>query len=229
MRQMGVQMILRKSVSSALVLSLLNFAFSINLPHSARADITSSLAGEKLFIKVSKTVEGSTIGDTRIKFEECQIENPTACNPIGARDYSISELSDQREVLQRAAEKEGAVGFSPFLGAILGTVGGAVGGVYAGGFTGVAIVGQSAGFAALGGAVAGALLGGAVVAVVGGIVVYKVVRHHKKKKAKKLALEADEIDGDVIEGQPVSIQTDIDTFAKSLSTILSTLPATSLP
>jgi hypothetical protein len=68
--------------------------------------------------------------------------------------------------------------------------------------------------------------GAVIVAVVGGIVTYKVVHHHKKKKAKKLDAEASDIDDEVIEGQPVSIQTDINTFAKSLSDILGSLPAT---
>jgi len=209
-----------KSVSSILVLSLLTL--------SAHADVTSSLAGEKFFIKVSKTSDGASPEDTRIKFEKCQTENPTACDPIGSRDYSFRELREQREVLVKEAEKEGAVGFSPFLGALLGVVGGAGTGGVAGGYTGAALAGSGE-FAALGGAVVGLFMGAVVVAVVGGIVVYKVVRHHKKKKAKKLDKEASSVEEQVIEDQPVSIQTDIDTFAKSLSDILASLPATAAP
>jgi hypothetical protein len=209
-----------KSVSSILVLSLLTF--------SAHADVTSSLTGEKLFIKISKTSDGASPEDTRIKFEKCQVENPTVCDPIGTRDYSFRELREQREVLAKEAEKEGAVGFSPFIGALLGIVGGAGTGGVAGGYTGGALAGSGE-FAALGGVVVGLFMGAVVVAVVGGIVVYKVVRHHKKKKAKKLDNEASSVEEQVIENQPVSIQTDIDTFAKSLSDILASLPAATAP
>jgi hypothetical protein len=209
-----------KSVSSILVLSLLTL--------SAHADVTSSLAGEKLFIKISKTSDGASPEDTRIKFEKCQSENPAACDPIGSRDYSFRELREQREVLVKEAEKEGAVGFSPFIGALLGVVGGAGTGGVAGGYTGAALAGSGE-FASLGGAIVGLFMGAVVVAVVGGIVVYKVVRHHKKKKAKKLDKEASTVEEQVIEDQPVSIQTDIDMFAKSLSDILASLPAGPAP
>ena len=175
-----------KYVSSVLVLSLLNLSAIASLSVVAQADVTSSLAGEKLFIKISKISDGATPDDTRIKFEKCQIENPTACDPIGSRDYSFRELREQRDVLVKEAEKEGALGFSPFIGALLGVVGGAGTGGVAGGYTGAALAGAGE-FASLGGAVVGLFIGGVVVAVIGGIVVYKIVRHHKKKKAKKMS------------------------------------------
>lgn len=212
-----------KSISSVLVFSLLNLTISTALPHFAGADVTGSLTGEKFFIKISRTLEGEHPDDTRIEFEECQVENPTECNPIGSRDYSIGELRAQHELLTKEAEKEGSAGVSSVLGAILGSVGGAGTGVYAGAATGAAVT--APGFVGLGAAVAGAFIGAAVVAVAGGIVVYKIIRHHKKKKAKKLDAEADTVEDQIIEDQPVSIATDVDTFAKALASVLSSLPA----
>lgn len=212
----------KRSTAFVLILSLLHLTLIGGFSLSARADITSSVTGEKFFIKVSRTTEGTNPDDTRIKFEECQTENPTACEQIGSRDYSIRELQEQRELLLTEAQKEGRMGFSGAVGRILGVIGGmgAVG--VAGGEIAGAFAGDSD--AAIGVVAVGMLAGIIVGAVAGGIIVSKIIRHHKKKKADKLNKEASTVEEQVIDGDPVSIQMDVDIFAKLLSDVLASLP-----
>lgn len=209
-----------KALSLLLSVTLLTQSMSICF-----ADVTSSAQGERYFIKVSRTTEGEISDGSRIKFEICEIADATKCDSIGSRDYSIRELRETREKLLQQSQSEAASGSAEIIGAILGALGGAAIGVLSGAaITGAIAPSGGAGLTALSIVGMGALGGAAIVGTLGGILIYKWIRHHKQKKAQALQKKAELLDDSVIEGQATKVSFEISDFAKDLGEVLSAIP-----
>ena len=208
-----------KSLSILMSLTLLTQSIGVCF-----ANVNGSEAGERFFIKVTRTTAGLMNDDSRVDFEICEIANPTKCEPIGARDYSIRELREMREKLIQNAGSSEASGPAEVFGSILGAITGGVTGLFSGVFISSIFITGTVGTTALAIIGASGFGAGIVVGTLGGILIYRWVRHHKEKKAAAMRKKAEFLADSVIEGKATTVNLDISEFAKDLGEVLSTVP-----
>jgi hypothetical protein len=209
-----------KKISAFLSVVLLSQSVSVSF-----ADVTSSAANETFFIKVTRTSEGKVSSDPRVKFEICENVDSRKCDPIGSRDYSLSELRVVREKLLQDSKDEASSGASEVFGSIAGVLGGIGLGFVSGGLVTAAVVPAADGLSVIGVVILGALGGAIVVGTLGGILIYKWIRHHKEAQAEKLKNQAGLLDESVIDDEPVQVSIEISEFAKDLGDVLNMIPA----
>lgn len=186
----------------------------------AQADIKSAETGQTSFIKVT-LLPGPPESDPSkapkfVRFEQCQTQTPSTCKTLGARDYAIDELENLHDELLKQATETATWSLLNVLEVVGGVIGGASLGCAAGGAIGL----QGAFLPAVAGCGAGIIVGG----IGGGIGAYYWVNSNKSSEIAQLDSQAQDI-SEVIQGDPIQINTDIDGFAHSLTLLLDKIPS----